>query len=389
MEYAQLESRISFLDEEYRREKADLAQLRHKLDLSEAEKEELGKRIDALEAELSDVKTQLSNVSRLEGVIERFKTEVKNALQEQRTSQRRSLTDAERARAIEIEAQTKAIGELRQDMERSRNLNELITLARTETERQGAALVSFQQRLDNLTKQNDERLRSVSYLEEQRRTDAKRLAELKAETADLFKQSDLQLSKIELLEQQIPQFGQFQTELAKAKESIRAELERAQYRQVQLERSLKTWNDQSEMLQRRLEEYEARMERYAEQYQRNLKALEALQNFQEQLRRGQHEFMELHRLNADRQKNRFDEWQSSQEQALHKHALENERKLAELLKQLDRLKAGVNDLLQQVPDLENQITMLLKMAEEDAISRTIAARDWQVRFEQLATEDAD
>jgi hypothetical protein len=31
--------------------------------------------------------------------------------------------------------------------------------------------------------------------------------------------------------------------------------------------------------------------------------------------------------------------------------------------------------------------MLLRIAEEDVISRSIAAKEWQARFEQLATED--
>jgi chromosome segregation ATPase len=389
MEYAQLESRISFLDTEYRREKSELAQLKHQLELSEAEKEEMSKRIEALEAELLEIKTHLSKIESLEGIIERFKGEMLNALEEQRLTQKRVLKDAERARAIELDSHTKAINEIRRKLEQQRNLDELVTLARTETDRQGAVLVSFQQRLDNLAKQTDEHLRSVSYLEEQRRTDTKRISELKVETTDLFKQTAMQLSKIELLEQQIPQFGQFQAELAKVKESIRAEVERAQYQHARVERTVKSWDTLSETVQRRLEEYEARMERYAEQYQRNLKALEELQSFQERLKRDQHEFMELHRLNADRQKNQFEEWQSVQEQTLRKQALESERKMADMLKKIEKLEKDLTDTVIDLPDLRNQITLLLKIAEEDAIHRTIAARDWQVRFEQLATEESE
>jgi hypothetical protein len=31
--------------------------------------------------------------------------------------------------------------------------------------------------------------------------------------------------------------------------------------------------------------------------------------------------------------------------------------------------------------------MLLRIVEEDVVSRTIAAKEWQSRFEQLATEE--
>ena len=389
MEYAQLESRISFLDSEYRREKADLAQLRHKLELSEAEKAELEKRIEGLEAELLEVKAFSPKITMLEGIIERFKGEMLTALEDQRLKQKQALKDAERSRSIEAEVQTRAIKEVRQEMERNRNLDELITLARTETERQAAVLISFQQRLDNLAVQTDEHVRSVSYLEDQRRTDAKHISELKADTTDLFKQSALQLSKVELLEQQIPQFGRFQSELEKVKESVRAEIERIQYQQAQVDRGVKNWQNLSETMQRRLDEYETRMERYAEHYQRNLKALEALQGFQEQMKRDQHEFMELHRLNSDRQKNQLEEWQSTYEQTARKRMLEGERKQDEMLRQVEKLQAEMKELAVQIPPLKEQLTLMLQIAEEDALNRAIAARDWQIRFEQLATGESE
>ncbi len=387
MEYAQLESRISFLDSEYRREKAELAQVRHKLELTEAEKAEMTRRVEELETELLNVKTELSKIGALEGMIDRFKDEMTAALEDQRLQQKRILKDAARARTIELESYIKSIAEVRHELERTRSLDELITLARTETDRQGATLVSFQQRLDNMAKQNDEQLRSLSYLEEQRRTDAKHISELTAETSDLFKRTKLHLSKIELLEQQIPQFGQFQTELAKVKENVRGELERTQYQHAQVERTLKTWDARAEALQRRLDEYEARMDRYAEQYQRNLKALESLQGFQEQLKRDQHEFMELHRLNANRQKNQLEEWQSAREQNTHQQMLETERKLAEMLRQIQGMQNDLDHATQELPLLKQQLTLLLKIIEEDVMNRAITARDWQVRFEQLATSD--
>lgn len=383
MEYAQLESRISFLDNEFRREKAETAQLRHQLDLSEAERDELNKRVESLETELLDVKSALLKVGKLEAVIDRFKGEMMSVLEEQRLAQKRALRDAEHTRSIELESHIKIISDLRKEMERGRNLDELISLARTETDRQGAVQVSFQQRLDNLAKQNDERVRSVAYLEEQRRTDGKNIAQLKAETTDMFKRLDLQLAKVELLEQQIPQFGQFQTELAKINEKVRAEVEKSQYQQGQVARYLKSWDELSASVQRRLAEFESRMERYAEQYQRNLKALESLQGFQEQLKRGQHEFMELHRLNTDRRRTQFETWQSAQEQTLRKAELETEQRLAEMLRRVEKVQENLKTTANRLPGLKAQLELLLKATEEDVITRALAARDWQTRFEEL------
>jgi hypothetical protein len=74
---------------------------------------------------------------------------------------------------------------------------------------------------------------------------------------------------------------------------------------------------------------------------------------------------------------------------LRKQALESERKMADMLKKIEKLEKDLTDTVIDLPDLRNQITLLLKIAEEDAIHRAIAARDWQIRFEQLATEESE
>lgn len=387
MEFAQLESRISFLDSEYRREKADLAQLRHRLDLSEGEREELLKRIEGLEAELLAHKSETQRINLLETKIERVKTEVMSVLENQQAKQRQALKEVERSRSTEMASHTKAINEIRREVERSRNLDELITLARTETERQSGVLISFQQRLDTLARQIDEQLRSISYLEEQRRADAKRVSELQAETPDLFKRINLQNSKIELLEQQIPQFGQFQFALEENREAIKVEVERVQYQMAQVERKLKQWDELSESLLRRLEEYESRMERYAEHYQMNRKSLETLENFQEKLYREQREFIELQRLAFDRQQNKLQEWEAIQEKGIRDQAIEAEKKINEIIKSVKEFQLGFRDVLPRLEVQQRQLTLLLKIAEEDALARTIGAKEWQTRFEELATED--
>jgi chromosome segregation ATPase len=387
MEFAQLESRISFLDSEYRREKADLAQLRHRLDLSEGEREELLKRIEALEAELLAHKSETQRINLLETKIERFKTEVMSALENQQTKQRQVVKEVERSRNAEMESHTKAINEIRREVERSRNLDELITLARTETERQSGVLISFQQRLDTLARQIDEQLRSISYLEEQRRADAKRVSELQAETPDLFKRINLQSSKIELLEQQIPQFGQFQLALEENREAIKVEVERVQYQMAQVDRKLKQWDELSASLLRRLEEYESRMERYAEHYQMNRKSLETLENFQEKLYREQREFIELQRLAFDRQQSKLQEWEAIQEKSIRDQAIEAEKRINEIIKSVKEFQLGFKDVLPRLETQQRQLTLVLKIAEEDALARTISAKEWQTRFEKLATED--
>lgn len=387
MEYAQLESRVSFLDNQYRREREEMAQLRRRLDVSEAEKEELLKRIAALEEALTGVRAELPKIDLLDSRTERFKSEMLNALQDQKERQRQALKDAERSRAIEMEVQTKAINEIRREVTQGHNLEELITLARAEIDRQAASLTATRQKLDEFIHETDEHIHTLNYLEEQRRIESKRLTDMQSDLSDLGNKADAQLSKVELLEKQIPQFGQFQRALQEIRESVRAEVDRVQYQQAQVDRHLKQWDDLAESVQHRLSDFGSRLERYAEHYQRNVKALEALQAFQEKLQRDQHEFTELQRLNNDRFRSQIEEWQSIQSQTFKKHIQETNQALGEMERRLAGLDESIDSASDQIAPLQDQFTLLLRIIEEDALARAMAARDWQQRFEQLATEE--
>ncbi|MEM7032447.1 MAG: hypothetical protein AAF629_23040 [Chloroflexota bacterium] len=387
MEYSQLESRITYLDNQHRREQADIAQLRHRLDLRESEREDLLKRIETLEAALQTSKSEADKVNLLETMMDRFKSEVLVTLEGQEKKHRQALQEVERAYKSEAESQARVVSDIRRDMERGQNLDETITLARTETERQSHAIRDVQDRLGNLTRQSDEQLRNLSYIEEQRRTDVKKLGEMQNEISDLFRRINQQVSKYDLLEKQIPQFGQFQIALEDNRETIRIEIERSQHQMAQIERQVRNWQDLTDSVFRRLDEYETRMTRYAEQYQLNQKSLENLETLQERLGRDQREFTEMQRLTFDRQQTALDAFEEEQAKRLREQALTLENQVNDIRKEVKQIYGSFTDVHPKLEALQKQFHLLLRIIEEDAIARTIAAKEWQSQFEQLATED--
>ncbi|MFQ5611280.1 MAG: hypothetical protein ACE5H9_04015 [Anaerolineae bacterium] len=387
MEFAHLESRLNFLDDEYRQEKRELAQLRQTVDSQRAEIEEYHQRVQTLESELARVQAQMQRLDRTEDMMQRFKNEVMAMLEDQDSRRRQAFKDADRARQMELDSHAKALNEIRRDVERNRRFDEDLALARTEVERLGALVVSMQQRLDHLAKQNDERVRAVGYLENQRNNDAKKIAQLQAEVADLFKRINLSASKLEMVEKQMPEFAKFKQAVDGIDENTRRSLENYQYQAAQFERQVRNWTEQADGYQRRMDDYEARMDRYAEHYQLNRKALESLQEFQERLQRDQHEAMELQRLAEERARHRLEEWQNAEEQRRHREALEWEHRFKTLHKGVEKTRARVAIIEEIVQSLQPQINLLIQLAEEDAQSRLMAAREWLHHLESLATDE--
>jgi chromosome segregation ATPase len=387
MEFAHLESRLNFLDEEYRQEKRDLAQLRQRVDSQQAEIAEYQQRIQELEATINRLQTQINRHERFEDMIQRFKNEMTAMLEDQEARRRQSFKDAERARQMELDAQGKALHEVRREIERGRGLDEDLVLARTELERMGGLIVAIQQRVDNLAKQGDEQVRNLSYLENQRRNDAKKVAELQVESSDVLKKTDLNLSKIQMVEQQLLGYAKFQTAVDEIRESTKQSLEAFQFQEAHFQRQMTGWLEQAEVNQRRLDEYETRMTRYAELHQLNRKTLEALQEFQERLQREQHESMELQRLAEERAKHQSEDWQSDIEQKWKQHSLDWEHQFQRMTQNVEKLTKRLEAAETTGARLQPQINLLVQAAEEYAHTQAVAAHDWQRRFEELMTQE--
>jgi chromosome segregation ATPase len=387
MEHSQLSQMVTWLDKEHQRDRAELHQLQQRVETLAGEREEQAKRIIDLEAELAALHAYVDRVAQIESYFERFKHEMNTLLEKSEARRQHALRDSDRVRQVEIENVTQTISEIRKEVEKFRRYDEELAARRADTQRLSETVARLQQQIMDANKSQDERVRSISYLEEQRHQDNKRMAQLQAQIPELFKKNELQLSRIQQLEQLLPRMGEMRSSIDEMRQQQNQELERVQFQDAQRERQMKSWLEEAELQRQRMTEYEQRMERYAEQYQRIKKAMEDLQEFKEQIQRQQHETAELQRLAENRQRSQLEEWQTQEEQRWKKHTMEWDHQWSEYDKALAELTERATALEKRVKANEKQLQSLLQMAEEDAQMRTIAAQDWQARFEEMVEQE--
>ena len=387
MEHSQLSQIVTWLDKEHQRDRAELHQLQQRVATLTEEREEQANRITELETELTALHAHVDRVAQIEDYFERFKQEM-NALLERSEARRQQATrDSNRVRQVEIDNVTHSVNEFRKEMEKLRRYDEELAERRTDVQRLGEAVARLQQQILDANKGEDERARGIVYLEEQRHQDNKRIAQLQAQTTELSKKIELQVSRIQQLEQFPPRIGEMRSSIDEVRQQQSKEVERAQFQDAQRERQIKSWLEEAELHRQRMEEYGQQIERYAEQYHRIKKAMGELQEFQEQIQRQQHEAAELQRLAESRQKSQLDEWQIQEERRWKKHTMEWDHQWSEYDTGLAELTERLTALEKQTALNEKRLELLLRMAEEDAQMRAIAVRDWQMRFEEMIEQE--
>ncbi|MBI1881230.1 MAG: hypothetical protein HYR94_23875 [Chloroflexi bacterium] len=377
-------SQLDYSGQRYPEAQQTIAKLQQRAEAQAYELQEQARRIQRLEEQLAETQYKLTSTPQLDEQLLNLKGELLQIVEEQYTRRQQNFRDVNNAMLAQFDGFAKTLHELRRDFDRVQRHDEQISLARTGIDRLNKEVSKFETRLNNLSKQLEERSRAATYLEDQRRADATRLAELQAEMPNLHKKIDSSLTKVQLVEQQIPQFAQYQAALDEVREDIRRHREHMDFQMAQRERLMRNWSDAAESLERKMDEYKGLMDKYAEHYQLNKRALESLQDFQERLQREHHEAAELQRLAEDRQQAEMEKWRAEYEQRWKKQSMEWKPTFADLQKNMDTLQKRVDEMVKLSQIVQKQMDLILQIIEEDIQNRTVTARDWQQRFEELA-----
>jgi len=362
------------------------ARLQQRLESQEYHIQEQGRRIEMLESQLAAATERLSHTPDSQDQFLRLKNELLQIIHQQYGRQAAPQAETTASITSQLESHTQTLHKLHRELDRLPRFDEQITLARTEVERINRTVNTFQAELDKLAQQLNEKLRSITYLEQQRQNDARHTAELEAELPNLHQKITANLTKIQLVEKQLPQFGKYEVALEELRNEIRQSRERTDFQLAERERQMKKWGEVAETQEKRIEEYKELMEKYAEHYQLNKRALASLQGFQENLQREQHQSQEMQRLSEDRLWSALKNWQADYEQRWKKQSTEWQPKVAELQKSIDQQNKQIQQIIRANDNLERQLETLMQIIEEDIHARTQAAHDWQHRFEQLANQ---
>jgi chromosome segregation ATPase len=383
MEQPHLSSQIEYLEQRHQEDQAKIAELQQQAEAQAYELQEQAGRLQSLEEELAEARPTLGRVPQLDERLDRFKNEMMQFIEERYGRRQQGVIDSTHPVSMQLETHTKTLNELRRELDKTRRYDDQISLARTELERLSNTVNALRAALDGLNRQLDERVQAARYMEEQQNVDSRRLAELQAELATLQKKTDTSVSKVQTVEQQVTQFSKYEIALEEVREEIRRHREHMDFQAAQRERQMKQWAEMAETQQRRMDEFENLMEKYAQNYQLNKRALASLQDFQERLQREQHQTEELQRLAEERQRTDMEKLQADYGQLWKKQYMEWKTQAEDLQKNVDNLKKRADEMAKFNQTIDKQMTLILQLMEDDIQVRLTTAQEWQQHFEEL------
>ncbi len=387
MDVGQLMQMTSWLDEEHRRDKAELIRLQQKVASQESELQDQSRLIKELEGRLVGMHAQLLKQAQMQAALQQLKDEVVQMFAQADERRQQEARETERVRAIERDNVARAVNEVRRDLQRLPRLDEEIGLRKAEQARIGEIVLGLQQGLTSLNQEVDNKMRGVPFLEDGRQQDAKRIARLQQESVEAMKKLEQHGSRLQMIEDVSQRHERDTGELKEIVSQIRSGqrefIEKQLLEAEHVKRQVAEWIETSEAQVKRMDGFAARMQEFSEAFREDRQTVASIERFQEIIRRDQTQVSELQRLSEERQKRQLEQWVEENEKRWRKELLRWDHQWGEQAKRNSQVTQQFTELVERLNHQQAEIDATWKFLESQINFQTQEQRRWLAEMTRL------
>jgi chromosome segregation ATPase len=375
MDLTQAIQTLKWLDGERRKDRATVAKLEERLQEQGRQLTRQSAQIDQLRSGLASVEGMLSKIDEFEQMVSNFKKEMTFQLQRRDETWRKERDEAKRLRRIEHETIKEQLGRLEKELRVLPRYDEQISARQAEAERLTEKLQSLDVTLTELEKRLEDPVKAVSYLEERRRADHRRLIQVEQEIPDLHTKIDALTQKLPLLDQSLQKQQSRIDEAIQETRRYEKPIEELRISDFQREQKMRQYLEQGAEVAEELERLREQTHGFIERRQQVKRALDALEKTKARIERRQDEMAEKQRVAEERVQRQWEEWQSARAKELKKREMVIEQRW-QAQGQTDFQQQGRLEALETLaPMYREQLRALWEAHRADADSLLSAAQD--------------
>lgn len=311
MELSQLEQMVRWLDEERKKDRALIAALQERTEQQSLTIEAQARDLDALQKQQGQLQADVRRTDDYPAMLEKTHRDLSTVIEELKAVRRRERAETERLRRAEVEALSQEIGTVDQRYKPMLRHNEALEARMVGEQRLQTQLQQLSGAVADLTKRTEDRLQAVVYLEEQRRADTRRMAALEGDLPSLRKAVDEFNAKLLRLEDGVRKLPARVEEAIQIVKSYDPKIEELRVADFQREQRVRQYLEQAAQVQAEVARLLEQTQKYALLYNQNKQALDGLEAFRVRLEKRQNEIAEMQRLNEERLKREWEEWQTA------------------------------------------------------------------------------
>jgi chromosome segregation ATPase len=386
MEFEQIIKRIEWLDDEHRKDKAALGKYEERLASIEININTLREDIKDLAKKITEIGPVNQRISGYENSLTKQRAEINEAIEAvEKKNQRREREIVKRYQA--------GIAEVSQSLpklDQSKDIEELRKLIKQRVDEDiklNVAVSELKPKIDDALRKSEDIAISVKLVEDSRRQDIKRVADMQGEITAVRKRVDEYRQKIELQNDTVRNIENRFTDLAvsesERKKAQVAFIEQQTLAQLDRDRAYKEWVTKLESFKSHNETVDIQTQALDETLRAAKRAQETYLELNQRLERRINEITEMQRLGEDRLRQEWVTFKAEDQKRWTGYTLSSEENMREIRKMVDKYEdriTAVDDASQTIQDLLHQTTDATEQQLQELMN---VFHQWLTAYERI------
>jgi len=379
MDFEQIVKRLQWLDEEHRKDKAAIIALEERIAFFDGNIEAVKQQIKPLDKQISGVLSSNARIDQFDMLVAKLREDMKKALDEIEKKFQKREQELTTQHQKDLEPFNKEIDEIKQLLTGIPNLKRELKGLLKEQERLHQEIKDLKPPIDEATRATEDVVRSQRAVDENRKQDVKRLADLQGELVSIRTRIDEARSKADLTADSFKNMDNRINEMlvseAERKTAQNIFIEKQTIAQIDRDHAYKEWQDKYSEFQKQMKILDTQTTALEETLRAAKKAQETYNELNTKLERRINEVTEMQRLAEERLRQEWVTFKADDQKRWTGYTLSQDetgkdtrrviQKLDERITALDESSQVVKDQLVQTTDVtEQQLQELMNVAHE-------------------------
>ena len=386
MELEQIYKQVEWLDDERRKDKTTIGSLEERLTALEGNLIPLPNQIKDLGSEITRLTALLARMDQFDETLLQQRIETKQRIEEIERDYKKRLEESERLRRVEMRALDTSLVELRKELEALPELRRGLKARVDEESRLAKMIDEARGRIENIRRSEEEYTRSFRLLDDGRRQDSKRLADLQGEMAAIRKRVDEQRGQQELITSAMrkleTRLGEMASVEAERREAQAKFLEAQALRQVERDRIWKEWAARFEEIENETADIETNIQALDATHRAVKHSQEVVEELSQKVERRITEVTEIQRLAEERFRQEWVTFKADDQKRWTNYTLTLEEQRNETARQFERLIERVTQLEDNAQEVQDLIVQIREQSEKRLQSLLAIAHEWVASHER-------
>ncbi|HMU91822.1 MAG TPA: hypothetical protein PKE35_11055 [Anaerolineales bacterium] len=386
MEFEQIIKRLEWLDKQQRKNQDALTSLDGRLESFETTINAVSKQMKGFTKQITDVSPMEKRLDQFETLMTRQRAEFVKLLEENEKAQTRTTKENLKYVQTELTEIQKVIANIKT----TTNLTEIKKQLKERADEMQRVLnnvADLKFRVDEATRTKDDAVHALKAIEETRKNDLKRVADIQGEVTALRKRVDENRDKATITADSIRNVENRFTDLIASelerKQAQAAFLEQQTLAQIDRDRAWKEWKEKYESFQKEAANLDIHIQNLDEALRGAKKAQETYLELNTKLERRINEVTEMQRLAEDRLRQEWVSFKTDDQKRWTGYSLSSEESFRDIRKEVQKLETRITPFDDITQVLQDQMHQTTDATEKQLQEMMNVLHEWMLSYQRI------